>query len=304
MAKELTVKPAAIHETFTDNLFNIVVNTLLVAGTILVVYPLLFVIFASVSDPAAIQTGKVLLWPVKPELTAYQSILQDSRIWTGYRNTLLYTGGGTLLGVILTILGGYALSRKDLIGSALIMKIMVFTMYFNGGLIPTYMVVKNLGLINTPYVLMILGSFTVFNLIITRTFFMSKIPDELLEAARIDGCGDGRFFWNIALPISKEIVAVITLFYAVSHWNSFFNALIYVNKPHLYPLQIILREILVGAENIMMEDVDMAAQAEMLRLQETVKYAVIIVGSLPVLAAYLFIQRFFIRGIMIGSIKG
>ncbi len=304
MAKELTVKPAAIHETFTDNLFNIVVNTLLVAGTILVVYPLLFVIFASVSDPTAIQTGKVLLWPVKPELTAYKSILQDSRIWTGYRNTLLYTGGGTLLGVILTILGGYALSRKDLIGSAAIMKLMVFTMYFNGGLIPTYMVVKNLGLVNTPYVLMILGSFTVFNLIITRTFFMSKIPDELLEAARIDGCGDGRFFWNIVLPISKEIVAVITLFYAVSHWNSFFNALIYVNKPHLYPLQIILREILVGAENIMMEDVDMAAQAEMLRLQETVKYAVIIVGSLPVLAAYLFIQRFFIRGIMIGSIKG
>jgi putative aldouronate transport system permease protein len=267
-------------------------------------YPLYFVVLASFSDPTAIQTGKVLFWPVKPEWTSYINVMKDPRIWTGYRNTLLYTGVGTLLGVGMTILGGYALSRKDLVGASLITKMMVFTMYFHGGLIPTYIVVKNLGLVNTPYVLMILGSFSVYNLIIARTFFMSKIPDELLEAARIDGCGNGRFFTDIVLPLSREIVAVIFLFYAVGHWNSFFNALIYINDPKLYPLQLILREILVSAESINMEGVDMQARIEMLRLQETVKYCVIIVASLPVLLLYLLAQRFFIRGVMIGSIKG
>ncbi len=304
MADQVKAANYAIHDTKVDKIFNVIVNLLLILGTILVLYPLYFVILASFSDPTAIQTGKVLFWPVHPELTSYISVMKDPRIWIGYRNTLLYTGGGTILGVGLTILGGYALSRKDLVGASLITKMMVFTMYFNGGLIPTYIVVKNLGLINTPYVLMILGSFSVFNLIVTRTFFKSKISDELLEAARIDGCGNGRFFLNIVLPLSKEIVAVIFLFYAVGHWNSFFNALIYINEPKLYPLQLILREILVSAESINMEGADLHAQVQMLRLQETVKYCVIIVGSLPVLVVYLLAQRFFIRGVMVGSIKG
>lgn len=293
-----------IHDTKIDKLFNVIVNLSVILMTILVLYPLYFVVLASFSDPTAIQTGKVLFWPVNPELTSYLNVIKDPRIWIGYRNTLLYTGVGTILGLSMTILGGYALSRKDLIGASLITKIMVFTMYFNGGLIPTYILVKNLGLVNTQFVLMILGSFSVFNLIITRTFFKSKIPDELLEASRIDGCGNGQFFLHIALPLSKEIVAVILLFYAIGHWNSFFNALIYINDPKLYPLQLILREILVSAESINVEGADMQAQIEMLRLQETIKYCVIIVGSLPVLVLYLLAQRFFIRGVMIGSIKG
>ncbi len=304
MAYQSDGKLAAIHDTGIDKIFNIVVNLLVIIGTIVVLYPLYFVVLASFSDPTAIQTGQVLFWPVHPELTAYKSILSDMRIWTGYRNTVAYSGFGTLIGLLLTIPSSYALSRKDLFGSSFFMKLMVFTMYFNGGLIPTYMVVKSLGLVNTPYILMILGSFSVFNLIIARTFFMAKIPDELLEAARIDGCGNGRFFLNIVLPLSKEIIAVIFIFYAIAHWNSFFNALIYVSKPALFPLQIILREILVSAESITMDGVDFQGQAEMLRLQETIKYGVIIIGSLPVLAIYLMAQRFFVRGVMIGSIKG
>ena len=289
----------------SDKLFDLFVNGVVIFATIVTVYPLYFVILASISDPTFVQTGQVLLVPRGVSLSAYTTIFKDPRIFMGYRNTIIYTLGGTFIGVVLTILGGYALSRKDLVGRGLIMKIMVFTMYFNGGLIPTYMVVKDLGLVNTPYVLMILGSFTVFNLIITRTFFLAKIPDELLEAATVDGCGNGRFFTSIALPLSKEIVAVIVLYYGVSHWNAFFNALIYISKQSLYPLQLVLREILVGSNFLRM---DSGADAETLmmaqRLAETIKYGLIIVASLPALVAYPFLQKFFIKGVMIGSIKG
>lgn len=302
MAKILSIRWRS--QSLSDKTFDILVNAAVIIAAIVTLYPLYFVLLASISDPSAVQQGRVFLLPSGIDFTAYKNIFKDPRIMIGYRNTIMYTTGGTLIGVVLTILGGYALSRKDLIGRSIIMKLMVFTMYFNGGLIPTYMVVRNLNLINTPYVLMILGSFTVFNLIITRTFFMAKIPDELLEAATIDGCGNGRFFTSIVLPLSKEIVAVIVLYYSVSHWNSFFNALIYISKQSLYPLQLVLREILVGAQFLMMDGADIESIIESQRLAETIKYGIIVVASVPILVAYLFLQKFFVRGVMIGSIKG
>jgi putative aldouronate transport system permease protein len=287
-----------------DQIFDFIVNFIVVIATILVLYPLYFVVIASVSDPAAVNSGQTLLLPHMPSLSGYKLIFEDARIWIGYKNTLIYTGFGTLLALFLTIFAGYALSRKDLVGGSIIMKLMVFTMYFNGGLIPTYLVIKNLKLTDTPYVLIILGSFSVFNLIITRTFFVSKIPKEYMEAASIDGCGNGRFFFSIVLPLSKEVIAVIALFYAVSHWNSFFSALIYVSDQKLYPLQLILRDILIGSQSLQSNTDDPSIIMEMQKIAETIKYGVIIVSTLPVLIFYPFIQRFFVKGIMIGGIKG
>jgi putative aldouronate transport system permease protein len=287
-----------------DQIFDFTVNFIVVIATILVLYPLYFVVIASVSDPAAVNSGQTLLLPHMPSLSGYKLIFEDARIWIGYKNTLIYTGFGTLLALFLTIFAGYALSRKDLVGGSIIMKLMVFTMYFNGGLIPTYLVIKNLKLTDTPYVLIILGSFSVFNLIITRTFFASKIPKEYMEAASIDGCGNGRFFFSIVLPLSKEVIAVIALFYAVSHWNSFFSALIYVSDQKLYPLQLILRDILIGSQSLQSNTDDPSIIMEMQKIAETIKYGVIIVSTLPVLIFYPFIQRFFVKGIMIGGIKG
>lgn len=293
-----------MRQRWDDRLFDLAVNVMVVAATLIVLYPLYFVVIASISNPTAVSLGKVLLLPKEVEFNSYKHILNDARIWLGYRNTILYTVMGTVFGTVLTLGGAYALSRKDLIGRGFFMKVLVFTMYFNGGLIPTYMVVRSLGLINTYTVLIILGSFAVYNLIIARTFFISKIPDELWEAARIDGSGNGRFFFSIVLPLSKEIIAVVVLYIAVQHWNSFFNAFIYVNKPKYYPLQLILREILTASQNLMASGADTEGQMEIQKLAQTIKYGVIIVSSLPVLILYPFLQRFFVRGVMIGSIKG
>lgn len=288
----------------SDHIFDIIVNLLVILATLVVLYPLYFIVIASISNPSAVNSGKVLLLPSSIGFESYLQVFRDVRIWTGYFNSVVYTIFGTLLALSMTIMGGYALSRKDLFGSTVIMKFMIFTMYFNGGLIPTYLVVKNLNLIDKPYTLIILGSFSVFNLIITRTFFLTKIPIEFFEAASLDGCGNGRFFFSIVLPLSKEVVAVIALFYAVGHWNSFFNALIYVNSQNLYPLQLILRDILISSQNIQTNLTDLDMMAEMQKVAETIKYSVIIVASLPVLILYPFLQKFFVKGIMIGGIKG
>lgn len=304
----VTPRPSARRHIFAilnnDLLFDIVVHVLVVLAAFIVAYPLYFVVIASVSDPAAVNSGGVLLFPVAPQLDGYAQILRDTRIWSGYLNTAIYTGFGTLLAVMITIPGGYALSRENLVGRRFIMKAMVFTLYFNGGLIPTYLVVKTLHLIDTRLVLIILGSFSAYYLIITRTFFASKIPEEFFEAALIDGCGQGRFFFSIVLPLSREIIAVMALFYAVLHWNSFFDALIYVNSQRLYPLQLFLRDILITSQTIQMNIQDPEMLLKMQRVAEMIKYGVIIVSSLPVLLMYPFVQRYFVTGVMIGGIKG
>ena len=306
MARDRTVEQGLprISQTREDAIFDLVINLLLIFAFIVTFYPLYFVVLASISSPAAIASGQTILIPVEPSLMSYKHILNDARIWVGYKNTIFYTVFGTVFGILLTIPAGYALSRKDLVGRGFFMKLMVFTMYFNGGLVPTYMVIKNLNMVNSPSVMIILGSFTVFNMIVTRTFFMSKIPDELLEASQIDGCGNGRFFLSVVLPLSKEILAVMVLYIAVAHWNSFFNALIYLGSQKLFPLQLIIREILLGAQNIMGESLSSADIGEMQRLAETIKYGVIVIASIPILLLYPFVQKYFVKGVMLGSIKG
>lgn len=294
-----------IKRTRFDLVFDIVVTTLLILGCLCVLYPLYFVVIASVSDPTAVTSGEALLYPVGLNFKSYNMIFQDRRIWSGYGNTIFYTFFGTLFGLIITIPSGYALSRRDFAGRGLILKLMVFTMYFQGGLIPTYLVVQGLNLINTRYVLIIIGSFTVFNLIISRTFFESTIPVELQEAADIDGCSTPRFFCSIVLPLSKAIVAVIALYYAVGHWNSFFNALIYVSDEKLYPLQLILRDILISSQTLAADGMsDPETIREMETIAFSIKYGIIIVASVPVLILYPFLQKYFVKGVMIGSIKG
>lgn len=286
-----------------DKVFDFVVNVLIILATVITLYPMYFVVLSSISSPSALLTGQSLLVPVDISFASYKYIFADTRIWRGYGNTIFYTFFNTLLGTAMTVLAGYALSRKDLVGRNIFMKLMVFTMYFQGGLVPTYMVVRDLHLINTRAVMIILGAFTVFNLIIVRTFFVAKIPDELLEAAQLDGCGNGRFFFSIVLPLSKEIVAVVVLYIAVASWNSFFNALIYLSSQKLYPLQLILREILLSGQTIQ-NDVDAADIAEMQRLAATIKYAVMVISTLPILALYPFVQKYFVKGVMVGSVKG
>lgn len=287
-----------------DLIFLTIVHASVIAISAVILYALWFVVIASVSDPNRVASGEVLFLPKGITLEGFKYIFRDKRIWTGYRNTILYTTVGTLIGLFITIPAGYALSKKDMVGKGIIMKLLVFTKYFSGGLIPTYLVVKRLQLVNTPYVLMIMGSFSVFNLILCRTFFINTLPQELQEAAEIDGCTIFQYFIKIVLPLSKAIIAIMALYYAVGHWNSFFNGLIYVTDIKLYPLQVILRDILISGQSVDPSSMDPDALEMMKQIARTIKYGVMIVSSLPVLIMYPFVQKYFVKGVMIGSVKG
>lgn len=287
-----------------DNIFDIINYIILTIALIVVLYPLYFIVIASISDPDMVNTGKVWLSPKGLTLDGYKRIFEDTKIWVGYKNTIFYTIVGTFINILLTLPAAYALSRKDLYGRNFFMGIFTFTMFFGGGLIPTYILIRKLGMENTVWVMLIPGAVGVWNLIVAKTFFQSTIPDELLEAAVIDGCSNTKFFISIVMPLSKAITAVMVLFYGVGHWNAFFNALIYLRDPDLYPLQIILREILIQNEVDANMMADASAVSEMQRLSEMIKYAVIIVASLPVLIVYPFLQKYFVQGVMLGAIKG
>lgn len=287
-----------------DLIFLTIVHVSVIAISAVILYALWFVVIASVSDPNRVASGEVLFLPKGITLEGFKYIFRDKRIWTGYRNTILYTTVGTMIGLFITIPAGYALSKKDMVGKGIIMKLLVFTKYFSGGLIPTYLVVKRLHLVNTPYVLMIMGSFSVFNLILCRTFFINTLPQELQEAAEIDGCTIFQYFIKIVLPLSKAIIAIMALYYAVGHWNSFFNGLIYVTDIKLYPLQVILRDILISGQSVDPSSMDPDALEMMKQIARTIKYGVMIVSSLPVLIMYPFVQKYFVKGVMIGSVKG
>ena len=287
-----------------DLIFLTIVHASVIAISAVILYALWFVVIASVSDPNRVASGEVLFLPKGITLEGFKYIFRDKRIWTGYRNTILYTTVGTMIGLFITIPAGYALSKKDMVGKGIIMKLLVFTKYFSGGLIPTYLVVKRLQLVNTPYVLMIMGSFSVFNLILCRTFFINTLPQELQEAAEIDGCTIFQYFIKIVLPLSKAIIAIMALYYAVGHWNSFFNGLIYVTDIKLYPLQVILRDILISGQSVDPSSMDPDALEMMKQIARTIKYGVMIVSSLPVLIMYPFVQKYFVKGVMIGSVKG
>lgn len=274
---------------------------------LLVLGPLLYVVSASLSDPKMINTGKVLLWPNGFTLDGYKRIFEYGPIWIGYRNTVFYTVTATFINLLVTIPCAYALSRKDFQGRNAIMLYMTFTIFFSGGLIPTYLVVKGLGIVNTVWAMLLPGAASVWNIIIARTYFHSSIPEELKEAAFIDGCSNTALFVRVVLPLAKPILAVTTLFYAVGHWNAFFNALIYLSDMKLYPLQLFLRNILIMDQMMDLlaggDAESMEYMSRMLQLKESMKFGIIVVSSLPVLVLYPFVQKYFVKGVMIGAIK-
>lgn len=293
------------QKSLNDIIFFASSRIILLALLVLMTYPVYFVIIASFTNPTYVNSGELLLYPKGFTTLGYSQVFKDNRIWLSYLNTIIYTVGGTALGLSSCVLAGFALSRKDLPGRNILMAILVFTMYFSGGLIPTYMVIKGLHLTNTRFLLTIMGSISVYNLILIRSFFASTLPQELQDAAFIDGCGKGRFFFSVALPLSKAILAVIALYIAVFQWNSYFNALVYVTDRMKQPLQLYLREILLMAQNTAdLMELDAAAAAELNRMVEVIKYGVIVVSTLPIICVYPFLQKYFTKGVMLGSIKG
>ena len=299
----MKMKKTGIRVSPADRIFDILNYVFLTLCLLIVAYPLYFIVIASVSDPTAVYAGKVILWPARFTLEGYQRILDYESFFTGYRNTVIYTVVGTTVNVLITIPGAYALSRKDLVGRNIFMMGVTFTMIFSGGLIPTYLLVISLNLYNTMWALILPVAVSAWNLIVARTFFQQTIPDELLEAATLDGAGNTQFFLRVVLPLSKSIIAVMVLFYAVNHWNSYFNALIYLKSAEKYPLQLVLRNILFeNSLGDMVEDASTLALQQ--RLGDLIKYGIIIASSLPLLILYPFLQRFFIQGVMIGAVKG
>lgn len=292
--------------SLSDKAFERINFILVLIITIIIVYPLVFVISASLSDPTAVANGRMWLWPVDFTLDGYARVFQRTDIWVGYKNTIIYTAVGTLLHLFILLPAAYALSRKEVMGKKYFLWFILFTMLFNGGLIPTFLVVKNLGLYNTMWAVVIPGVVGAWSLLVARAFFQSTIPDSLVEASKIDGASDIYLFVRVVLPLSLPIIAVMALFHAVAMWNQYFQALIYLRDEAKYPLQLVLRKILILNE--VSGDVSnvggiTAGFGEQLKLAELLKYAVIMVSALPLLIVYPFLQRFFVQGVLIGSIK-
>ena len=271
---------------------------------LLILYPLLYVISASFSDPAAVIGGRMLLWPVGFQLESYREVFRNAELMLGYRNSLLIMAMGTVLNLVMTILCAYPLSRRDLYGGGLMMKLITFTMFFSGGMIPMYLLIRELGLTNNWLSLLLPGAVSTYNMIIMRTYFSSSIPFDLQEAATIDGCTNIGILLRIILPLSGPIVAVLGLYYRVAHWNAYFNAMLYISNRKLYPLQLFLREILIMSQANNLMDVGSDEMARQVMRGEVIKYSIIVVSSVPLLLLYPFVQRFFVKGVMIGSIKG
>ncbi len=288
-----------------DVIFEIVVCFFLGVIAISILYPLIYVVSASFSDAMSVTSGKMILWPVDLTLENYKEVFKNQNIILGFRNSFIILFAGTAVNMVMTVLAAYPLSRRDLWGKGVILKLITFTMFFGGGLIPTYLLIsKYLGLMNNWLALILPGAISVYNMIIMRTYFMNSIPYELQEAAEIDGCTPMGTLLRVMLPLSGPVLAVIALYYGVGHWNSYFNALLYINNEKLAPLQLYLRKVLTlnNAQSLMtMGSDEMARQA---MRAETIKYSVIVVSSIPMLIIYPFVQRFFVKGVMIGAVKG
>ena len=300
-----------IAESRGDRILMAVNTALLILILLIVAYPLVYTLAASFSDPNAINAGKVWLLPVNFTTLGFERTFQNQDIWIGYRNTVLYTMAGTLYNLFMTLPCAYALSHKEVPGTGLVTGLFLFTMYFGGGLIPTYFLMRNLHLINNPLVLILPTGASVWNLMVSRTFFSGSVPRELEEAALIDGANPLITFLRVVLPLSKPLVAIIALYCVVGHWNSYFSAMIYLKNRDLYPLQLFLREILVEMQmnmQALMSGTGSAEDAATIELQikaaESVKYSTMIVSAVPLLIAYPFLQRYFVKGVMIGSVKG
>lgn len=296
---------------FHVSLFDFINVTILVILTLVCLYPLYYTVIASFSDYLPVSTGTVYFWPVGFQTTAYEAVFQNKEIWVGYLNTILYTVFGTLFNLFLTIPTAYVMSKKDTPGHAFFTWFFLITMYFSGGMVPTYLLYKNLGLVNNPLVMVVAGGISIYNMIVTRTYFSNNIPDSLYEAGELDGASEFGLFFRIALPLSGPILAVMALYYAVGHWNGYWNAMMYLSQRKYYPLSLVLRNILIMNENAISEDLmgqlDPATIGDLTRKAQmavVMKYAVVILSSAPMLCAYPFVQKYFVKGMMIGSVKG
>ncbi|TDO46701.1 putative aldouronate transport system permease protein [Kribbella sp. VKM Ac-2527] len=292
-----------IRESRTDRMFMFCVYLLLAVFLAVVLLPLIYIVASSFSSPEAVSSGRVLFWPVEFSLRGYDAVFENPQVLRGYANSLFYTVVGTLVSVVMTIAIAYPMSRRTLVGRNLVMSVILFTMLFTGGLIPTYLVVQQVGLLDTRWALIVPQAIGVWQVIIARTYFRTVIPDELAEAAQLDGCGDLRFLWSVVIPLAKPMIAVVALMYAIMQWNSYFDALIYLKNPDLFPLQLVLRNILIlntysgGA-------IDASVVLQRQQLADLLKYSLIVVASVPVLLIYPFVARYFTKGIMIGAVKG
>ena len=290
-----------MKKSIGEKAFDVLMYGCIVISILLILYPLYFILIASISDQNLVANGRVFLIPKGIQYGGFKRVFENDLLLSGYRNTILYTALGTVVNMVLTIPAAYALSRKDFLPRRVLMFLFVFTMYFSGGLVPTYLLMKDLRLLNTIWVMIIPFAVNVTNLIIARSFFESSIPDELLEAAVMDGCSNTKFFLHIVLPLSKAILAVITLYYAVQHWNEYFNALIYLKDTALYPLQLVIRDILVMNQKA---SASASAASSAVQIAEQVKYAVILISTVPVMIFFPFVQKYFMKGVMIGAVKG
>jgi putative aldouronate transport system permease protein len=296
-------KNKPIKDSAGDKVFLISIYVILSFVFIVVLYPLIYILSSSFSSPAAVTSGRVWLWPVDLSLNGYEKLFQTPQIMTGYANSLFYTAAGTIISVLLTIMISYPLSRKTFFGRNALMMMITFTLLFSGGLIPTYMVVREVGLIDTRWALLIPNAIWVWQVIIARSFFQNSIPDELIDSSEMDGCSDFRFMRSVVVPLSKPIIAVLVLMYAVGQWNAYFDALIYLKSANLFPLQLILRSIII--ENNSSGGLSDALKlVERQQLAESLKYSLIVVATLPVLIIYPFVQRYFVQGMLVGSVKG
>lgn len=301
-------KRKRMKQSKDDFIFDATIFVLLTLVTIIVMYPLYWVVISSISAPAAVSGGKVLWRPVGFTFKGYLEVLKNDSVVRSFMNSVFYTVVGVVVNLLVTLPTAYALSRDEFQGKKIVTTFYMVTMFFGGGLIPTYLVVKNLNLLNSIWALVLPGCMSAYNMIIARTFFKENIPNELYEAAAIDGCTQAKFFFKIVLPLSSSIIAILVLYYGVAHWNSYFSALIYMSKPEHYPLQLVLRNILITNQTALSQTATTAAERAALlekqQLIEVMKYSLIIISSIPVLVIYPFIQKHFVKGVMIGSVKG
>jgi len=296
-------KSIKVKASRQDRIFYFICTAALALFFLATLYPIIYVISASFSSGKAVSAGKVVLWPVDLSVEGYEAVFKNKNILTAYGNTILYTAVGMIINVGMAMVAAYPLARKTLPGKNGLMFLFTFTMYFGGGLIPSYMLIRNLGLIDSMWALILPGAVPVYNMILARTFIQNSIPDELLEAARIDGCGDTKFFFRIVLPLSKAILAVLAIYSMVAHWNSYFSAMLYLNTQDKMPLQIILKQILVS-NTITSDMIDPELMEARQALADVIKNALIVVSTAPIMCIYPFMQKYFVQGVMIGSLKG
>lgn len=293
-----------IKRSGSDKMFNTILMIMVTAFLVIVLYPLIYIVSCSISSGNAVTTGQVLLWPVDISFTGYEIVFSHKAVWTGYANTILYTVVGSAINLVMTIMAAYPLSRRDFSGRNAITMFYTVPLFFGGGLIPSYILVSNLHLTNTRWAMIILGALNLSHMIIMRTFFQSSIPLELLESAKMDGISDLGYLMKIVIPLSKASISVITLYSVVGHWNAYFMPMIYLRDRELYPLQLVLREILsaTSVDASMIQDSQLLSQ--LIGQADVMKYALIVVATVPMLVLYPFVQKFFEKGVMIGSVKG